>query len=105
MTVSVDTVAEFLVVSDVGVEAECAAIMDELVSLAATGCGISDPAVSLDAASNVMSVELTAVGESFDAAVELADSCARTAIHAAGVATPRWEPPVQRSRRADLADA
>ncbi len=79
-------------------------VMEHLVDLVESGCGVTDPAVSLDETTNVVSVEVQVVGEDFDDAVQLASSCVRSAIHAAGGHTPGWTVE-QTSQRAELIQA
>ena len=78
-------------------------LMAELVALVDSGCGITDPAVSVDLEKGQAVVELVAAGDSFDDAVALADSSVRTAAHAAGWNTAGWEVTKQ-SQRAELVD-
>jgi hypothetical protein len=66
-------------------------IMGELVDLADSDPNMDDPAISLDLVEESVLFELTARGEDFDAAWSHALACLRSAIHAAGGATPGWE--------------
>lgn len=79
-------------------------VMEELVKLAARDCGIADPAISFDRSQGIVTIEVSAADGDFDQAVVVADSCIRTAIHAAGGATPGWTLE-KRSQHAELADA
>jgi hypothetical protein len=79
-------------------------VMEELVRLSATDCGIDDPALSHDANLGMVTVEVTVTAEDFDKAVETADACIRTAIHAAGGHTPGWNLE-KRSQHAELVGA
>lgn len=79
-------------------------VMEELVKLSLTDCGIADPAVSLDLSDNTVVIEVLAFGDGFDETVAAADSCIRAAIHSAGGATPTWNVE-KRSQRAELVTA
>lgn len=88
--------------------AELGRVMDELINLQESGCGIEDPAMSLDMSGPLLTIELVAEGSDFTEAQHRADSCARAAIHAAGGATPHWHYEIQESsshRTAVHADA
>ncbi|MCW2736111.1 hypothetical protein [Nocardioides sp.] len=86
------------------IDEQLGAVMEELVKLADSDCGISDPAVSYDSDLRLVTIEVVAESDDFDDAVVTADSCIRSAIHAAGGATPGWT--VERlSQKAELADA
>jgi len=84
-----------------GLERDCATIMEELQKLSTSGCRISDPAVSLDMQNSMVTLEVEAAGEDFDDALSVAESCFRSAIHAAGGFTPTWdvEKTAQRAER------
>lgn len=79
-------------------------LMDELVNLAGTDCGISDPAVSIDLGKGQALIELVASAATFDEAVAVADSCVRSAAHAAGWSTAHWTV-AKNSQRAERVDA
>jgi len=95
------------IVDETLVEDEVGRIMDALVDLSATDCGVSDPAISLNRATWVLTVELAATAQDFDAAAALADSSIRSAIHAAGGRTPNWGYAIRQTsaQRAELAEA
>lgn len=63
-------------------------VMDELVAL--ENDHISDADVSVNLRDRIVEISLVAGAEDFDAAAQLADSCIRSAIHAAGGGTPDW---------------
>lgn len=86
------------------IDEQLGAVMDELVKLADGNCGISDPAISYDSERKLVTIEVVAENEDFDDAVLTANSCIRSAIHAAGGATPGWAVE-KRSQKAELADA
>lgn len=79
-------------------------LMLELVGLADTDCAVYDPAMSVDYSASRLTIELVAEAEGFDEAVALADSCVRSAAHAAGWNTPAWGLTKQ-SQSAELLDA
>ncbi len=68
----------------------CSDVMDELVKLEESGCGIDSPAVSVDTTLGQVEIELRAQGETFEDAQRMGLLSMRTAIHAAGGATPDW---------------
>jgi hypothetical protein len=78
--------------------------MAELLKLEET-CHISDTAVSMEADTSTVQIEVVANGDTFEAADELANSCVRAAIHATGGATLAWRNYVTQERRAELVDA
>ena len=90
--------------SPMPLEAEVDLIMENLVGLVDTECGIKDPAISLDEANNLVTIDVTVEAVDFEAAVELASSCIRSAIHAAGGHTPDWNVE-QRRQHAELVEA
>ena len=53
-------------------------------------CGLFDSTVSADLGKRVVEIDVCAEADSFEDAVALADSCIRTAIHAAGGHTHDW---------------
>lgn len=79
-------------------------LMEELVALVDTDCAITDPAMSADFAKSRLTIELVAEAPNFDEAVALADSCVRSAAHAAGWNTHDWGLTKQ-SQSAELIDA
>lgn len=103
MSVHIEVEAEFRFATD---ENDDAAdlfdrLMVELVNLVESGCGITDPALSIDADTCTAVVELVAQADSFDDAAALADSSVRAAAHAAGWSTAGWTKNSQRTERVD----
>jgi hypothetical protein len=107
MTTELELEAHFVLttVEDVDtIQKHVSLVMEELVKLSHTDCGISDPAVSLDLSDNTVIIEVIAFGDGFDETVTMADSCIRSAIHSAGGSTPTWNVE-KRSQRAELVTA
>lgn len=107
MTTTVGLSGEFTVrhISREQLEAQCGTVMEALLELEGTGCGITSSAVSLDLATFTVTIEVEATGEDFDEAVAVADSCIRSAIHKAGGATPDGWDYQQQQRHAQLVTA
>lgn len=107
MTIQIELHAEFNFDAD-GDRDEATTLLDrlmtELQNLSESGCGVSDPALSADHSTNIVTVEIVAEAADFDGAVALADSSLRAAAHAAGWNTPGWELR-QQSKSADLLTA
>jgi hypothetical protein len=107
MTVQIELTAEFHFDAEGGRDETMRLIdrlMVELQHLAETDCGVSDPALSADHATRILTVEIVARAADFDGAVSIADSALRSAAHAAGWNTPGWELR-QQSKQADLIHA
>lgn len=68
------------------------AVMDCLISLEDDGLHDSD--MTTDLAAGTVEISITATADTFDDAVSRADSMIRSAIHAAGGATPERAAPV-----------
>lgn len=66
------------------------ALVDEFDALEDAVSGFRDSSVSTDAHARTLTVEVTAVGSSYDDAEATAASCIRSAIPAAGGATSAW---------------
>jgi hypothetical protein len=67
------------------------AVMAELVKLSESDCGvILDSAVSVDSGRNTVQLTVTVSAEELGEGVVQAITAMRTAIHAAGGATPEW---------------
>lgn len=98
--IAVHLTREFLVHGEEHLEAHTERVMEHLLALESETVRDADVAGSLT--DGVVQVSVYAIGESFDDASEVADSVIRAAIHAAGGATPNWEP-VQ--KLVDLVDA
>lgn len=71
-------------------EAEAGGIMDALLELEASDCGISEPAIAIDLSRFMLTIDVVAAAPSFEEAQQLVDSCVRAAIHKAGGSTPDW---------------
>lgn len=106
MSVEISVTAEFEFAMDHGDDASelFDRLMEELVKLVDSDCGIADPAVSVDLETGTALVELIARADSFDDAAALADSSVRAAAHAAGWTTAGWNVTKQ-SQRAERVDA
>lgn len=78
-------------------------LMTELLALERVG-SVADSAVSLDLDNRRVEIEVIGLGPSFDEAAETADAAIRSAIHAAGGATPGWVV-VTQEKHAELVDA
>lgn len=84
MTVTVGIHAVFTVVQSNGsrtlpvargaLEQHCSQVMDELLKLEASGCGIDSPAVSVDLGAGTVEIELRAQGATFEDAQECGQS-------------------------------
>ncbi len=85
-------------------EAEAGVIMDALLELEASGCGLSDAAVAVDLGAFMVTIEVEAEAGSFEEAQAIVDSCIRSAIHKAGGRTPGWEL-LTRQAHTELVDA
>jgi hypothetical protein len=83
-------------------DAETDQVLNELLQL--EDDTLADSTVSADLAQNLVTIEVTGMGADFDEALATASSAIRTAIHAAGGATPDWtfEP---RAQHAELVSA
>lgn len=66
------------------------AVMDELLALECDD--VTDADISAELVRGVVEVSIVAGADNFDAALERADACIRSAIHAAGGHTPVWSP-------------
>ncbi|GAB4067786.1 hypothetical protein GCM10028777_24920 [Angustibacter speluncae] len=77
-------------------------IMNALLELEETGCGIHNPAVSADLIRSVVTIEVDGEADDFEAAQALIDSCIRSAIHKVGGATPGWDLAVVRITRCEV---
>lgn len=106
MSVEIGIEAEFGFKMDAGDDAPQLfdRLMEELVKLVDSDCGIADPAVSVDLGSGTAQIELVASADSFDEAVALADASVRTAAHAAGWSTAGWNV-IKQSQRAERVEA
>lgn len=80
-------------------------VMDELVAL--ESASLKDADVSATLTQGLVDITIVGVADDFDEATVIANSAIRTAIHAAGGHTPKWETPVfsATSASADLVDA
>lgn len=72
-------------------------VMEELLKLESET--ITDADVSAELTNGIVSVSLTASADDYDSAAAIADSCIRSAIHAAGGHTPEWVTIATRSRQ------
>jgi len=70
---------------------EVESIVEHLIDLEPCTAGLLDSTVGMDLAARTVKVELTVEAGSAGAALDLAVSYLRTAIHAAGGSTPGWE--------------
>lgn len=66
-------------------------IMDEMLKLEESDCGIKDTALSLDIREMTLIVECLASGRNLSEAATCASSAIRAAVHAAGGATHGWD--------------
>ncbi|MEU6490402.1 hypothetical protein ABZ890_08410 [Streptomyces sp. NPDC046984] len=64
-------------------------VMDELLNLADCRGDVHDPSVGAELATGTVEIELTVDGKG-SAALDVAESVVRAAIHAAGGFTPSW---------------
>ena len=69
---------------------ECDKVMEALVELEGSGCGIADSAVAADASERTVEISLTATGPTYEDAEACGSACMRTAIHTGGGHTPNW---------------
>ena len=77
-------------------------VMEEL--LAIEDDQLTDSAVGVDLGTGHVEIEVTARARTFEDALTVADGAMRTAIHAAGGATPNWQV-IQIALRAELVEA
>jgi hypothetical protein len=82
---SFETELTYTAAPDTDVEEFFGRVMQELINL-----GVDDPGIGVDLAKREVSVGLVAEGELPEDAVAAAMTTIRTAIHAAGGATPGW---------------
>lgn len=73
-------------------DAHIYAVLDELHALEESLETVCDSDLVASAAANAVSFSLSASAETIDEARTIADSAIRSAIHAAGGATPNWRP-------------
>ena len=66
-------------------------IIEHLIDLEDTDCGLIDSTIGLDLGNRVLDAELTVEAETRGAALDCGVACLRSAIHAAGGGTPEWE--------------
>lgn len=83
----------FLVQGSGDLDAATDAVMEEMVKLESED--LCDSNLSANLADNIVELEMVGRAQTFDVAVERADSAIRTAIHAAGGATPNWSPAME----------
>lgn len=79
--------------SDGALESKGDRVMSALIDLESVDPRLADSAVSLDAASRIMTIGLVVSGSDYEETVTHALTSIRTAIHAAGGATPDWDAP------------
>lgn len=72
-------------------------VMEQLLLLESDT--ITDSDVSATLTTGEVSVSIAAAAETYDEALECADACIRSAIHAAGGHTPNWVTVATRSRQ------
>lgn len=101
--IAVHLTREFLVHGEDDLDAHADKVMEQLLALESDSVRDADVSGSLTDAT--IQISVYAVGESFDDAADVADSTIRSAIHAAGGATPNWEPVQKLVAAADLVDA
>lgn len=65
-------------------------VMEALLELEDTDCGIFDSGVAADLAAGEVEISVMAEAATYEKAEEIASSCVRSAIHKAGGATPGW---------------
>lgn len=68
-------------------------VMNQLLALEASDPAITDSAIGLDSNSMTAVISVAVEAVSLEQAVGVARSAIRTAIHAAGGATPDWDAP------------
>lgn len=67
------------------------AIIEHLIDLEDTNCGLVDSTIGLDLGKRVLEAELTVEAATRGAALDCGVACLRAAIHAAGGGTPDWD--------------
>jgi hypothetical protein len=77
-------------VGDESVERHAAQVMEELLKLEACTPGLEDSAVSLDLGTDEITIEVDVDADDFEESARRGVAYIRTAIHAAGGATPMW---------------
>lgn len=90
LDISIDLIVTVAADDAVPVEDELNLVMENLIGLTGTDCGIDNPAVSWDADLSVVTVEATVTADTWEEAASIFDSCVRSAVHGAGGRTPNW---------------
>lgn len=83
----------FVVTGAADLDAHTDSVMEHLIAL--EDDALTDSDVAVDFSKNVVDVAVIARAQTFDVALENADSAIRTAIHAAGGSTPDWKSPIE----------